>query len=205
MAQFIESLESRRLLSGTSAIGVLQTDGKALSADVKALGKSGVANLKIIQADVKAGANAKASKAALKTLGADSKSGVAALSKHTSKTVSLITRDVKKGEASVKQLLKKPGNAALGAKLGAAIAALNADAAAGQTAIEADLAALNATGSVNYAALEAVDVGDTKLTTDVSNTVVPSNTAAETAISTAASTALVTDVAAVVAEANAVL
>ena len=206
MAHFVESLESRRLLSASGAVGVLQADGKALAADVKALGKTEIANLKLVAADVKAAGNSKIAKAPIKTLDVGSKAAFNLLSKGTSKTLSSLTRDVKKGEALVRQLTRKPGNATAEAKLSAVIMTLQTDASTGLATITTQLAALGTADSTNIVAVEQVDTGDAKLASDLSTngSISTTSTSNNDIVTAAANQTLTTDVAAVVAEARGV-
>jgi hypothetical protein len=201
MASFIESLESRTLFSGGAAVEALAAEGKALGAATKALGKIGVANTKLIVADIKAAGTLKANAALLKTLAVDGVKGFAALAKAEVRSHALISRDVAKGEVLVALLRRRPGNVLLEAKLSQVATTLQNDAAAGLAAITNDLTALHDTNSANFTALLGANAANAKLQADAVNTISPNAIAGETAVSTYATTALTTDVEAVIASA----
>jgi hypothetical protein len=199
MGTFIESLESRTLMSVAPSVGVLKAEAEVAKADLVADGKVGVANYKLIYAALKADGEQKTSKALLKDLSVEGKAAFNVTSRGVKGAGTLLLADVNRLIADARSLAKHPTNLTFQAKVTAAESTLSLDASNRLTLITADITAEHDTNSTNLTAIEMADAGNSLLASDVENTIAPSSSAARTALIDAVTTTLTTDVAAVVA------
>jgi hypothetical protein len=199
MNPLIESLESRKLLSASSAVATLAAAAKHTEADFSALEAVGKSNFRLIEADLKASDEFKSSGALLKRLGDDAKAADSVLSRELKASDTRITGDVNKLEAAAKSLAKEPTSALLQAKVSAADNTLHTDAASRLSTITGDITAEKDTAQTNVEALLAANPSNTLLKTDVDTTISVSTAAARTALRDSATTTLTTDVDAVIA------
>lgn len=193
MSRFIQSLESRRLLSVTKAglladRALILADAAAAKADLKVLAATAQADTRTIQTDLKG--SAKTNTPLLRTLKADEVKVLALSRKDVNvllgRSLGLVNRSIAIGDA----LLVK-NNAQLEAKLAADVAALGTVTAAPLAALEAD----SQGAGIGAALLVLIEANptDTTLATDAAK--LQTDTGAQDSAFIAAATKFQTDVA----------
>lgn len=153
MSRFIQSLESRTLLSATLTKEMVLADQMGVTADVaaaranfKAVASGVGADTRTIAADLKSLAtpdNRKANAALLKTLKADAHTGLATLRADNAHLLGMTTGVLHRSSAHALALLAHPTNTVLQAKLAADAAALATAIAAPLAQLQADLQAFS--------------------------------------------------------------
>lgn len=175
MSRFIQSLESRTLLSATLTKEMVLADQMSAIADVattrasfKAVASGIAADTRTIAADLKPLAtadNRQANAALLKTLRADAHTGLATLRADNAHLLGMTTGVLHRSTAHALALLAHPTNAALQAKVTADITALATAIAAPLAQLQADLQAFSLDADLTGIA-DANPTG-TQLATDV--------------------------------------
>src|SRR4051794_4541890 len=175
MSPFIQSLESRKLLSATLTKEMVLADQMGVTADIaatragfKAVASGIAADTRTIAADLKSLAtpdNRKANAALLKTLRADSHTGLATLRADNAHLLSMTTGALHRSSAHALALLAHPTNTKLQAVLAADVAALTTAAAAPLAQLQADLQAF--TLDPDLTSIADANPTGTQLATDV--------------------------------------
>lgn len=198
MSHFIESLESRELLSIVPAVAALKADGATVVADLVALTRVGKANFKLIESDLKADGELKSSAALVRRLGIEGTAADVVLAIGVGRTIPVITAEVNRLEAVARLLAKKPTSVVLQAKFSADSTALTDAANARLSIITEDLTAQHDVNSANVTAVVDANPSNTQLSSDLSEVISPRTTADRTALVNDATKALTTDVSAVI-------
>jgi hypothetical protein len=199
MPAFVESLESRTLLSTAPSVATLGAESKIVLADLAALDKVGKSNFKTIETDLKIAGELKTSGPSLKALAVEGTAGFKVTSAAVKSAGKLVEADAKKLVAAAATLQKHPTVTADQEKVTTIEQKLQGDAAAGLTKITSAVTTEHDTNSANLTAIEHANPGNTKLASDVSTTIAPNTAAARDALLSSATTTLTTDVTAVIA------
>lgn len=194
MPQFIESLESRTLLSVAPSVAQLRLDAKTVTADLVKLETGGSANFKVIEADLKAAGELRSSAKLVSTLGIQGVAKTAAISRALSVARVLVNADVNSLVSFALLLQKHSTSTALQTRVTNAINKLGTTAQTRLTIINVAIAAQEATDHTNVEAILTANPTNTKLSADVKTAGQESDMARST-LSMDVATALGTNVA----------
>ena len=190
---YVEPLESRTLLSVASPAQSLIADAKTLVVDFRSLVKANTANRKLLVSDLKEAGEFTESKTLVATLNNDAYAGYLAAGRSVVRAQARIRSDLLHFTILSGRLAADPGNVELQARVATAQQTLQSDAAARLSAATSAITSWLDANSRNIGAIVSANSGNSRLASDVTNTIGPRAQAASATLQSALTTLLTTD------------